>query len=199
MQCFFFHPVKKTNAGFTLIEVLVTVSILSVLLTLAAPSLQDFFIKNNMRRIADDFNQSIFRAKNTAVSKNTCTMMCMSSSTEANAPSCDSKNDTDWQAGWIVFLNPSCDVTKKAPESAEDMLEIRSAISGEYYLQAQSKTVTIPFNARGMNGLTSAAEFDLHYKSSGNKNNEKFGMNICLDALGRTRTIPSLSKCSDYK
>lgn len=152
-----------------------------------------------MRRIADDFNQSIFRAKNTAVSKNTCTMMCMSSSTETNAPSCDSKNDTDWQAGWIVFLNPSCDVTKKAPESAEDMLEIRSAISGEYYLQAQSKTITIPFNARGMNGLTSAAEFDLHYKSSGNKNNEKFGMNICLDALGRTRTIPSLSKCSDYK
>lgn len=29
--------------------------------------------------------------------------------------------------------------------------------------------------------------------------NEKFGVNICMDGLGRTRTVPHLDTCSTYK
>lgn len=193
--------IEMKMQGFTLIEVLVTISILSVLLTLAAPSLQGFFIKQKMRKISDDFTSSIFKAKNTAVNKNVCTLMCMSSSTAASAPSCDTKNGGDWQPGWIVFLNPSCDSSKDTPEASEDILEVRVGVNSEYYLQSQASTPTrkITFDSRGFITLANADRFDIVYKAVANEANDKYGMNICLDALGRTRTIPSSKTCDNYK
>lgn len=199
MRSFIPSPRKIIEHGFTLIELLVTVSLLSVLLMLAAPSLQEFFIKNTLRRISDDFTQSIFKSKNIAVSKNTCTVMCMSSTTSSDTPTCDIKNNSDWQPGWIVFLNPSCDSSKNAPDAVDDILEVRTSVPGEYYLQNQSKSEKITFNARGMNGLTGALRFSIQYKSPNNINNEKFSMDICLDALGRTRTLPSGVECNRYR
>lgn len=201
MRSFIPSPRKIIEQGFTLIELLVTVSILSVLLMLAAPSLQEFFIKNTLRKISDDFTQSIFKSKNTAVSKNTCTMMCMSSTTSSDAPSCDNQNDSDWQLGWIVFLNPSCDIGKDLPDAAEDYLEIRTGVPGEYSVQNQSSNTVrrLVFNARGMNGLAGATRFSIQYKTPNNVNNEKFSMDICLDALGRTRTLPSGMACNQYR
>lgn len=199
MRSFIPSPRKIIEHGFTLIELLVTVSLLSVLLMLAAPSLQEFFIKNTLRRISDDFTQSIFKTKNIAVNKNTCTVMCMSSTTSSDSPTCDIKNNSDWQPGWIIFLNPSCDSSKNAPDAVDDILEIRTAVPGEYFLQNQSSAQKIAFNARGMNGLNGAARFSIQYKSANNKNNEKYSVDVCLDALGRTRTLPSGSACNQYK
>lgn len=189
---------RNKNQGFTLIELLVTVSLLSVLMMLAAPALQDFFVKNKMRRIADDFHQSIFKAKNTAVSKNICTTMCMSTTLDNSDPVC-ATTGTDWQLGWMVFLNHNCDSASNRPGNPSDVIEIRKSTGEEYFFQSQSNTRKIVFNSRGQLPLGSADEFDLVYKSSGNHLTEKFGLNVCLDNLGRTRNIPSSNTCSNYK
>lgn len=198
MHCSINYSLNLKNLGFTLIELLVTITIASILLMLSVPSIQGLFIKNNIRRVTDDFTQSVFKARNTAVSKNICTIMCMSSTITAKAPSCDTKNKNDWQAGWIVFLNPSCDSTKNAPEDFEDILEIRGGVGDEYFLKNQSSVTKLSFNSRGMNGLSGAAQFDTQYKEISDKNNEKYVVSICLDALGRTRTIPFGKECKTY-
>lgn len=125
-------------------------------------------------------------------------MMCMSSTVAASAPSCDSKNMNDWQAGWIVFLNPSCDSSKNSPEASEDILEARVGMGGEYFLKNQSSVTKLSFNSRGMNGLSGSAQFDTQYKEISDDNNEKYVVSICLDALGRTRTIPFGKECKTY-
>lgn len=189
---------KNDNQGFTLIELLVAVSLLSVLIMLASPSLQDFFVKNKMRRISDDFQQSIFKSKNTAVSKNICTTMCMSTTLDSSAPAC-ATSEADWQVGWMIFLNHNCDSALNQPSSTADVIEIRKSAGIEYFLQSQSNTRKIVFNSRGQLPLGSADEFDLIYKSVGHGLTEKFGLNICLDNLGRTRNIPSSYECKNYK
>lgn len=186
------------NQGFTLIELLVTVSLLSVLIMLAAPSLQDFFVKNKIRQITDEFHQSMFLSKNTAVSKNICTTICMSTTLDGDSPAC-AASGTDWQVGWMIFLNHNCDSTINRPASINDVIKIRKSVGEEYFLQSQSSTRKILFNSRGQLPLSSAGEFDLIYKATNNKNTEKFGLNICLDNLGRTRNIPSSSSCRNYQ
>jgi len=195
-----FH-VKNRVIGFTLLEVLVGISIVGVLMVLAAPSLQDFFVKNNMRKISDDFTSSIFKAKNTAVGKNICTTMCIYNGLNTSKPSCVTSGDADWQQGWMVFMNPGCNNTANAPGNIGDILEIRSAMDPSYRLmpQASRATRTISFNSRGLNSVSTADEFDLIYKAPNHAFTEKFGLNICLDALGRTRSIPSSHSCSNYK
>ncbi|WP_370681517.1 GspH/FimT family pseudopilin [Comamonas sp. GB3 AK4-5] len=186
-------------AGFTLVELLLTVFILSLCLLLAAPALQEFFVKIKLRRIADDFAQTVFKARNTAVGKNVCTTMCISSSVDKDLPACGSKGDADWQPGWMLFLNPSCDANKNTPDALQDIIELRMGWSEEYYLQSQSGVKKINFNARGGNAIANASEFDIYYRSAGNALNDKYGLNICLDALGRVRTIPSSRSCNNYK
>lgn len=193
--------IKNKIYGFTLVEVLVTVSVISVLLMLAAPSLQELFIKNKIRKISNDFTSSIFKSRNLAVNKNVCTIMCISDNTGSASPTCSTSGDADWQKGWIVFINPECDTAVNAPAIAENIFEIRQTADIDYLLtvQGSSPVRKISFNARGANFLVSAMEIDLIYKTVNNPLTNKLSVNICLDALGRTRTIPSLNSCSSYK
>ena len=124
----------------------------------------------------------------------------MSANTDTDSPTCTATGD-DWQRGWILFLNPSCDSSKNAPDNIVDLLEVRSSVGDEYFLKSQSSSPTrkIMFNSRGNIPIASADEFDIIYKEVSNSKNESLSQNICLDALGRVRTIPHSNTCKNYK
>lgn len=189
----------KYFKGFTLIEMLVAVAILAVIMGLAAPSIQDILIKNRINKIASEFQSGVLLARSEAANKNICMTMCMSDT--SRSPLRCKTTDSDWQVGWIVFLNPSCESSLAQPSNANDVIHVRQTTSSEYYLQSQASSSTrrIFFTPNPATGLNSADEFDLIYQSSNNKYTEKFGVNICLDSLGRTRTIPSTASCANYK
>lgn len=198
------YAVPSRNKGFTLIELMVTIALVAILASLAAPSLRTFMVRNTFSGIGNEFSGSILRARNEAASKNICTTMCMSDTVDAAIPYCK-QSDADWQVGWIVFINPTCDTdygkdanTHKV--ATTDLLLIRRPTNPDYYLMSQGATPTrkIMFNARGSSSLGSAGEFDLAYQSAGNQTTINYGFNICLDMLGRTRSIPSTSSCTSF-
>jgi len=191
----------RKHVGFTLIELMMTVAIAAILAALAAPSLGEFAVRNKLTSIGNDFTSSVLRARNEAIGKNTCVTMCMSSTVDNAQPVCKT-SDQDWQVGWIVFLNPDCKSTLARPEtingaySAEDLILIRRPVGGEYYLQAQTNgRRTLFFNSRGSPGLSGANEFDLVYRAANDPLTNKYGFNICLDSVGRTRTVSSDKAC----
>ncbi|MFZ4285283.1 GspH/FimT family pseudopilin [Variovorax sp. HJSM1_2] len=192
---------RNRHSGFTLLEVLVTVAIAGILAALAAPSLRDFVARNKMSSIGNEFTGSVLRARNEAVSRNTCVTMCLSTTvndtgTGSSGPRCATTGQ-DWQVGWIAFLNPSCSSASNNPDAdkPENLLFVRQPVAGEYYLNALSNTRKIQFNNRGLNGLGSAEEFDLVYQSVNHPWTQKYGFNICLNKMGRTRTISDASTC----
>ena len=210
MLCKLYHDPK--TRGFSLVELLVVVAMIAILGSLAAPSFVDYGIRNNLRTIGNDFSASILKSRNEAVGKNTCVTMCMSTTVDTTVsgttgPKC-STSGADWQVGWIVFLNESCNTAWTYPRvSSTDsnydeagLIVSRRAISTDYLLNSQSGTATrrFDFNSRGNQGLGSADEFDLIYLAANNPKTLKYAFNICVDKLGRTRTIPSASACSTY-
>lgn len=201
------HRQKRVlDAGFTLVELMVTLAIAAVLAMLAAPNIRDFIVRSKMTNLSNEFTSSILKARNEAVNRNTCVTMCMStsagnelSSIGSGGPKCTTAG-ADWQVGWIVFLNPSCDSGADKPADVIDMLLARPRSGADYLLQAQASSPTkkMMFNARGAPGLGAADQFNFIYREESDPLN-KYSVNVCIDALGRTRTIPADKTCAGYK
>lgn len=199
---------RQPASGFTLIELLVTVALVAVMAGLAAPSFRDFIVRRNLESVTSDFQSDIMKARTTAMNKNICVTMCMSSTAANSNPTC-ATSGADWQPGWIIFLNPACNATTNSipadpndpasPSPPINLIGARVGISGAYYLNSQGTAVRrFTFNPRGGGSLASAAEFDAVYESAGNSLTMQYAKNVCVDSLARTRTIPSDKTCATY-
>jgi type IV fimbrial biogenesis protein FimT len=94
----------KRKNGFTLVELLIAIVVVTLLLAMSVPALQEFF-KNN--RIAAQTNRLILavqQARSEAVKRGTATVLCAANST---LDGCSA--DTDWTTGWIIFNDPEQD------------------------------------------------------------------------------------------
>jgi len=91
---------KFFQSGFTLVELMVTVSIAAVLASLAVPSFQTMLVKNSVRSAADALVSDIRFARSESVKRTTNVSICASS----NGTSCFGA-EALWQNGWIVFVD----------------------------------------------------------------------------------------------
>lgn len=171
---------------------MVTIAIVAVLAMLAAPNLRDLMVKNQFSSIGNEFNGSVMRARNEAVSRNTCVSMCMSTNTEGASPTC-STTDNNWQLGWIVFLDPTC--TAAQPNKPADMILARRPANADYLLQSQKNERAFRFNSQGRPSAPASTQFNLAYKSAADPMTTKYGSNICVDGMGKTRSIKPNENC----
>ena len=201
---------QATLRGFTMVELMVTLAIAAILGTLAAPAMQDMIIKSRLSGVGNQFTGHILRASTEAISCNTCTVMCLSTTTDTAITTNSSGNvtagpmcadaGTDWQQGWIVFLKEDCvngtQVGNSRPVRPEDYIVIKSSIGDSYNLLAQgsSPPKRFFFDANGRPGLSGAGKFDLEYAPNSTLT-QNYGFNICVDSVGRTRNISWGQQC----
>ncbi|MCG8436111.1 MAG: GspH/FimT family pseudopilin [Gammaproteobacteria bacterium] len=102
--------------GFNIIELMVTLAILSVLVTVGVPSMVEFVKNNRMTANINDFIVAINVARSEAIKRRAAVSICRSSNPLADSPSCDTGGGTGWHTGWVVFVDDDMDGT---PEAAD--------------------------------------------------------------------------------
>lgn len=85
--------------GFTLLEVLVTISVVAVLIGVAVPSIDSFVQNNRLIAASNDLVSAMHIARSEAIKNNTRVTVCASS----NGTTCATNGD--WKDGWVVFLD----------------------------------------------------------------------------------------------
>lgn len=87
---------RRAVGGFTLVELLVTIAVAAILLSLAMPSFSDATLSGKLAASANDLVAGVTLGRSEAIKRNAVASMCVSS----NGTSCGSGG---WEQGWIVI------------------------------------------------------------------------------------------------
>jgi type IV fimbrial biogenesis protein FimT len=107
------HKVQTTalhrSRGFTLVELMVTLVVLVVLVSVAVPSFDNIRLSNRLASYSTDLVAGSQLARSEAIKRNARVTLCASS----NGTACATNGQ--WEAGWIVISNDGQVIQKQAP------------------------------------------------------------------------------------
>jgi len=143
---------RNTQHGFTLTELMVSLTVVGILLGVAMPSFRQF--SGNSRTVANTNSivSALAVARSEALRRSTSVSICAS----ADMQSC---NSTDWGTGWIVFTDPN---NPGVVDAAEQVIQSWPKPGGTAAVQLADTNGAInylQYNARGMTSLARQATF----------------------------------------
>ncbi len=101
---------KRTQHGFTLYELLITVLIVGVVLTVGVPNMLAFNQNSRMTATANDVHSAFHLARSESSRAKTNITVCASSSSMGATPDCEGT----WDQGFIVFVDNDGDLSVDA-------------------------------------------------------------------------------------
>ncbi len=101
---------KRTQNGFTLYELLITVLIVGVVLTVGVPNMLAFNQNSRMSSTANDIHSAFHLARTESSRAKTNITVCASSSSFDANPDCEGT----WDQGFIVFVDDDGDLSVDA-------------------------------------------------------------------------------------
>jgi type IV fimbrial biogenesis protein FimT len=117
---------------------MVTVALIAILATVAAPSFNEAILSNKLKSIASDFNASVQLGRSEAIKRNSTVKLCVVATDTAT--SCSTSGD--WEQGWIVV-------------SGTTVIQRQQALPAGYKLTEADDIKSIDFQSIGV-GATAA-------------------------------------------
>lgn len=128
--------------GVTLIELLVTLAVAVILMTIAVPSFQDAIVRNRLTTSTNDFVGTINYARAEAIKRGQSVTICKSSTGSA----CTTTG-SQWENGWIVFVDADADGSL---DSGETIIRTWPALPSLYTLRPNNNfTNFLRYDGRG--------------------------------------------------
>jgi type IV fimbrial biogenesis protein FimT len=94
----------RRHGGFTIIELMITVAIVSIVLMVGVPSMTQFLADRAAEANAQEFVEAVRFARTEAMKRAEAVQLCATDAPEAADPVC---NGSDWSKGWLVIQQSS--------------------------------------------------------------------------------------------
>lgn len=164
--------------GFTLIELMITITVMAILLMVGLPSMQSFIAQNRLSGNANEFIGATMMARSEAMKRGSAVTICRAVNAETSTTnSCDtSKND--WSSGWLVVVVNTVDSTQNVVLARQGALTAGTTVT-------PTSTATTPtsiiYNALGAPTQAPPGAFAFAF-------NSQFTRSVCFDPSGRARS-----------
>lgn len=129
------------SSGFTLIELMVTIAVLAIIVTLGVPSFRNIIVSNSVGFDRDEFFNLVTFARSEAIKRGTAVTICKSN---------DGSTCTDslaWSSGWLAFHDADGDGAK---ETGDDPVRSVPALDGQVAVSHGGGANRITYDSRGL-------------------------------------------------
>lgn len=169
---------RKGPGGFSLVELLVTLSVAAVLLVMATPSLAQFFRNNRVATATNELVLSLQLARAEAARRGRDVSVCRST----DGSTCAS--GTGWAAGWIVFQDGNTTGAGAPTGAGSELIRVFDALDASLSLTGPTAVVRFRPNGTVEQAGTGEVAFGLSVQNcSGDQRRT-----IQVSRLGRVRT-----------
>lgn len=187
------HTNSKCEFGLTLIELLVTIAIIGILLSLALPSFRDFLVGSRLSSDVNGFIGLINYARSEAISRNQSVVICPKSDTTTACASSQYWGQYEVQA----FVDVDGSGTRNAGDILLKTIPAIDPTALERGFVRHTSAGKITFRSVGY--ANTAQGFDIWAVKSGDTAYEfKYGRTVCISSPGRVRVIPYGSNCNSF-
>jgi type IV fimbrial biogenesis protein FimT len=171
----------KNARGVSLIELLVVISLLALMASIAIPSYQYLVTNNQMTTHTNRLLGSLLLARSEAAKRGESVSVCRSNNPAAASPTC--KTGNKWSDGWVVFV----DVDKNGEFAAgtDTVLRTEDAISGGNTIESNGSNFEnyIRYSPDGRSNTNGS--FTILSKD----NEPNFTRKVCVASSGRPRVV----------
>ena len=134
--------------GFTLLELMVVLAIVSIVSLLAMPDSSEYRNDNRLRAATNDLVVAMQASRAEAVGRNVATTLC-----KKNADSTGCTTDGGWQQGWLIFVDPDQDATV---DVGEEVIKLHNPLGGQVtFYGTDGVADAITFRASGQTSIDS--------------------------------------------
>ena len=130
---------KQRQMGFTLYELMITVTVVAIILAFGIPNLRQFTLNSRMTSTANDLHAAFMMARTEAAHSKSNVTICASAD-PIGAADCDGT----WDQGYVVFLDENADLNRdgatilRAHPPADTGVLLRVAGGANYFMYAPS-------------------------------------------------------------
>ena len=135
---------KRTQHGFTLYELMITVLIVGVVLAFGIPNMQAFTQNSRMTSTANDLHSAFHLARSESSRAKTNITVCASANSMAAAADCGGT----WDQGYIVFVDEDGDLTRSG--AAETVLRAHAAIADGISFAVANDATYFSYSSTGL-------------------------------------------------
>lgn len=193
---------RSHETGFTLIELMVTLSVLAILLMLASPSFADFFERYRLRSAVDDTLSVFAQARQAAVEADRNVTLAVGGTTTAWCVGAVQEAEPAANSGALVDETPTACNCSTTPASCQvDAGQMTVDGTGRPGVSVAAVGTAFTYDSKGgtlrEEDITAGLPKTISFLSS----SQRYGLTIQVNALGQARacTIDGKRPIPGYK
>jgi type IV fimbrial biogenesis protein FimT len=138
---------KRRNLGFTLIELIVTMAIAAIILTIGVPAFRDMILNNTRVALVNEVVGALSLARSEAAKSGLRATICRS----VDGATCATDTPGVWENGWIIYVDRNQDNALSSGEA----IKVQGSIPQGFTLRGTgSFSQTISYSSNGVSSGT---------------------------------------------